>query len=326
MSGKPGEPALPYLLDDKLVIATSSSALFDTSESHWVFMKEGEEAYRAHQRKREDVPFPKGPAFPFVERLLAINQPVQEFTPVEVVLLSRNTADSGLRAMNSIAHYGLPITRAAFTGGRSPFRYNRSFKAVLFLSTNIEDVRAAIHAGLPGGLIMGQYIDHDVMDDELRIAFDFDGILADDSAERVYQGGDLEAFHQHEVEHQSEPLGEGPLKTLLEKISRIQRIERQKKAESANYRVRLRTAICTARNAPAHVRAIKTLRDWGIDVDEVFFLGGVNKAEVLSEFKPHIFFDDQKTWVDTAAEFSAAVHVPFGVVNERLNETFDGDA
>jgi 5'-nucleotidase len=313
---------LPYSLEDKLVIATSSSALFDTTESDKVFREQGADAYKQYQREREAAPFDRGPAFPFIERLLRLNDPVSNFTPVEVVLLSRNSADSGLRAMNSIAHYNLPITRAAFTSGRSPFRYNRSFHAVLFLSANQDDVMAAIREGLPGGLIMGSYIEYDQQDAELRIAFDFDGILADDSAERVYQEGDLAAFHRHEHDHGGEPLGEGPLKKLLQKIARIQQIERERKRSEPDYHVRLRTAIVTARNAPAHVRPITTLRSWGIDVDEVFFLGGVDKAEVLAEFRPHIFFDDQKAWAESATGIAAAVHVPFGVVNEQLNQQF----
>jgi len=316
---------MPLSLDDKLVIATSSSALFDTSESHDVFQKEGTDAYKRHQRECETVPFPKGAAYAFIERLLSLNDPAAGFQPVEVVLLSRNSAESGLRTMNSIAHYGLNITRAFFSGGRPPFRYSKAIKAVLYLSTNKRDVVEAVAAGIPGGIIMGTHTEQNVTNDELRIAFDFDGILADDSAERVYQAQGLAAYQQHEQEHKDEPLRPGPLFQLLQKIAAIQQAERRKKREDSDYRIRIRTAICTARNAPAHSRAINTLQKWGVEIDEIFFLGGIDKADVLREFQPHIFFDDQEAWATSAAGIAASVHVPFGVVNETLDQKFNGN-
>ncbi|MCG8510560.1 MAG: 5'-nucleotidase, partial [Rhodospirillales bacterium] len=221
-----------------------------------------------------------------------------------------------------IAHYGLDITRAIFTGGRPPFRYSKPIRAVLYLSTDEKSVHEAIKAGIPGGYIVGRFIQHDVNDRELRIAFDFDGILADDSAERVYQRDGLQAYHQHEHEHQNEALQPGPLYNLLEKIASIQKKEREKKKHDETYHVKIRTAICTARNAPAHFRVVKTLREWGIEIDEIFFLGGIAKREVLAEYRPHIFFDDQETWTSTSADITAAVHVPFGVVNEQLDQSF----
>ncbi len=312
---------MPYELSEKLVIATSSSALFDTAESDAVFRSQGLEAYKRHQRDAESVPFGKGRAFPFIQRLLAVNDNESGFCPVEVILLSRNSAESGVRTMNSITHYGLPITRAVFRGGRPPWSFAKPLSASLYLSTNRGDVVEAIKAGVPGGYIMGTYIEHG-MDDELRIAFDFDGLLADDSSEKVYQERGIEDYMHHETEHKDEPLGEGPLNELLMRIAAIQKAERERMQSDSNYRVRIRTAIVTARNAPAHSRAISSLRNWGVEVDELYFLGGIRKRDVLAEFRPHIFFDDQESWVTDASDVVASVHVPYGEVNDRLNKAF----
>ena len=172
---------------------------------------------------------------------------------------------------------------------------------------------------------MGPYTEPSKLENELRIAFDFDGILADDSAETIYQQSGLEGFHEHELEHSEEPLNPGPLRELLDKISRIQKLELEKKQKDGSYQVKLRTAICTARNAPADMRVITTLRKWGVDVDEMYFLGGLSKREVLAEFRPHIFFDDQQAWIEETSESFACVHVPYGKVNERLDQTFNSD-
>lgn len=316
---------MPVDLDHKLVIGVASSALFDTTESHAVWTDQGEDAYRQYQRQHEQVPLLPGPAFGFIKGLLQLNDPELGFHPVEVVLLSRNTADTGLRVMNSIEHHALPITRAFFRGGRPPFIFMQPTKAVLYLSANRDDVDEAIAAGFPAGQIMGTaMIDDGMNTNELRIAFDFDGILVDDSAEQVFQKKGLDAFHAHEKT--KTPLPIGPLHPLLKKIASIQAEERKRKAGDSKYKCKLRTAICTARNAPSHSRAIHTLRDWGIDVDEVFFLGGIDKADVLKEFKPHIFFDDQETWVASASDVVPSVHVPFGEINARLSEVLQEEA
>ena len=243
-----------YSLKDKLVVAVSTRALFDAEESHRIFTENGPEAYEKYQRKNEDVPFEKGPAFTFIFRLLAINS--EEYSPIEVVLLSRNSADAGFRAMNTIEHYGLPITRAVFTKGSTPFKYARSFEVSLYLSKEKGDIMNAIDAKLPGGLIMGRYVEFDKQDEELRIAFDFDGIIADDSSEKAYQhsGKDLSKYFEHEQRHADEPLREGPLANLVKKIAAIQSFQRS----HPDARPRIQTAVITARSAPAHKRVIKT--------------------------------------------------------------------
>jgi 5'-nucleotidase len=316
---------VPYPIDDKLVIAVASSALFDLTESDEVFRERGEDQYRAYQRANENDHLRPGVAFPFVRRLVAFNRALPDLAPIEIVLLSRNDPDTGLRVMRSIEHHRLGISRAAFVSGRNPYRYMDGFNACLFLSANAADVRAAIETGLPAGLVFPtEYVDDE--EDELRIAFDFDGVLADDSAERVFQQGELALFHHTEDERRAEALGDGPLRRLLTEIARVQEIERARADADPEYRKRLRTAIVTARNAPAHERVVTTLRKWGVAVDEAFFLGGVDKSRILREYRPHLFFDDQLSHVRGAAPFVPSVHVPFGVTNEvgRVQDTSSG--
>jgi 5'-nucleotidase len=303
-----------FPIESKLVIAIASSALFDLAEADRIFREHGENDYRRYQRQHENEFLKRGVAFPFIRRLLHLNKLFPKESPVEVILLSRNDPDTGLRVFKSIEHYSLPITRAAFVSGRNPFRYMESFNASLFLSGNPADVHDAIAAGLPAGLIFEtEYIDD--TDEELRIAFDFDGVLADDSAEKVYQAGQLPLFHKSESDHRAEALGEGPLQRFFSEIAKLQQMELKKQELDLSYKPRIRTAIVTARNAPAHERVITTLRHWGIRVDEAFFLGGIDKARVLKEFRPHLFFDDQLAHLESTAGIAPSVHVPFGITN-----------
>jgi 5'-nucleotidase len=310
--------ALPFPIEEKLVIAVASSALFDLAESDAVFRQQGLEAYRAHQRANESVILPPGVAFPLVRRLLALNGQEQDDSPVEVILLSRNDPDTGSRVFRSIAHYGLAITRAAFVNGRTPFRYLKAFNAALFLSGNPNDVRQAVSRGAPAGQVLPTDFVDDHSDAELRVAFDFDGILADDSAEAIFQSEGLEAFQAAEAAAASVPMPRGPLARFFIEIAKLQRREFAKRAADETYEPRLRVAIITARNAPAHERLVTTLRDWGIEVDEVFFLGGIEKRRILEEFRPHIFFDDTVGHVERARRTVPCVHVPFGIANEPL--------
>ncbi|MCM3340106.1 5'-nucleotidase [Paenibacillus sp. MER TA 81-3] len=313
---------MAYDISHKFVVAVASSALFNLSQADQVFRAQGEEEYRKYQREHEQEPFLPGVAFPLVRRLLGINGNSSTDQHVEVVLLSRNDPDTGLRVFKSIEHHGLPISRAAFVTGSNPFVYMEAFNASLFLSGNPEDVREAVASGLPAGCVYPtEYID-DEEEPELRIAFDFDGIIADDSAEAVYQkGGKLQAFHRHEQQFANEPLPPGPLLKFFKEIARLQQFERNKREQDAEYRPRIRIAIVTARNAPAHERVISTLRQLGIQVDEAFFLGGIDKGRVLKIFKPHIFFDDQLGHIEGVARIAPSVHVPFGVANQELTLT-----
>jgi 5'-nucleotidase len=305
---------LAYSLDDKLVIAVASSALFDLSESDRVFREKGIEEYRRHQRENEKVVLPPGVALPLIQRLLRLNGDSDKDRIVEVVLLSRNDPDTGLRVFKSIEHYGLDITRAAFVSGKTPYRYLQPFNAALFLSANEEDVKQAVIRGAPAGQVLPtEFIDDGK--DELRIAFDFDGIIADDSAEAVFQSSGLAAFLSAEAQAAAVPMPAGPLSTFFREIAKIQAHERAKRDKDPDYEPRVRIAIVTARNAPAHERVVTTLREWGIEVDESFFLGGIDKARILAEFKPHIFFDDTLSHVKGASRLVPSVHVPFGIAN-----------
>jgi len=308
---------MSYPIEQKLVVAVASSALFDLSESDAVYCQEGLAAYRAYQREREDDVLGPGVAFPFVRRLLGLNELIPDDRPVEVVLLSQNDADTGLRVMNSIENHSLPITRAAFVRGADPLRYVDSFNACLFLSANEENAREAVMRGLPAGCVLASTYFDDPEDTELRIAFDFDGVVVDDEAERVFQIEGLEAFQNSEVAHSLEPHNPGPMKRLFQEIGRIHQREIEREASEPGYRSAVRVAIVTSRNAPAHKRLVTTLRDWGIEIDETFFLGGMDKNRVLEVFKPHLFFDDQLGHAGPASGVVPSVHVPFGIVNAK---------
>lgn len=293
---------MPYTLDDKLVIAISSRALFDLTEANEVYERQGLEAYRAYQLEHEDKPLKPGTGCPLVRALLAINERAEERL-VEVVLISKNDADSGLRIFNSIEAAGLDITRAALTDGRDAYQYLEPFCCDLFLSSNQEDVTAALRANFPAAWAYPapELIGEDIK--EVRIAFDGDAVLFSHDSELVYQKGGLDAFQKHERELQNTPLDPGPFKGFLVALARIQK----RFSEGASP---IRTALVTARNAPAHKRPIKTLREWGVRTDASFFLGGVEKAGILKVFKPHIFFDDQAVHCDPAASSSPAALVP----------------
>jgi 5'-nucleotidase len=237
---------------------------------------------------------------------------------VDVILLSRNDPDTELRVFKSIEHYKLPISRAVFVTGNNLFVYMEAFNASIFLSGNPMDVEQAIELGLPAGCVFPSDFVDDDEDQVLRLAFDFDGIIADDSAEVVYQKGAMELFHQHERLKAGEPLPAGPLLRFFLEISKLTKRELTRKQENEDYTPKIRVAIATARNAPAHERVVATLRELDIVVDEAFFLGGIDKDRVLKIFKPHIFFDDQLGHIEGVARIAPSVHVPFGVRNQDL--------
>jgi 5'-nucleotidase len=296
----------------RLVIALSSQALFDMRHSHEVFERDGLEAYADYQVSRENDLLEPGVAFPLAKKLLALNEDGVEHPLVEVILLSRNSADTGLRIFNSIEHYDLNIERAAFTSGVSPWRYMSAYGADLWLSTNGADVGKALKSGyaaatiLPGGADRSKGSHEDM---ELRIAFDGDAVIFSDEAERVYQTGGLDAFASSERAAANQPLSGGPFKRVLEALHKIQSAHPQEGNP-------IRTALVTARSAPAHKRVVLTLREWGIRIDEALFLGGRAKGEFLKAFGADIFFDDQPVHIESAKEHVTAAHVPFGVVNE----------
>jgi len=306
-----------YPIDEKLVVAVASSALFDLEASDRVFREQGVEAYRRYQEENKSHPLAKGIAFPFIRRFLCLNALFPRLRPVEVVLLSRNTPDTGLRVFNSIAHHGLDITRASFMSGKPAFRYLPAFNASLFLSANESDVRAAVDAGFPAGIVLKSEAPDDADDRELRVAFDFDGILADDEAEQINKEQGLEAFKSLETEKAGMPHAPGLLHDLFRKFGLLQQLELQACREDSHYQRFLRTAIVTARSAPAHERVVTTLKAWGVMPDETLFLGGISKKRVLDILKPHIFFDDKMVNLQETASYIPSVHVPFGKLNRN---------
>ncbi|NDY92785.1 5'-nucleotidase [Ideonella livida] len=299
---------MPTRLDDRLVVALSSRALFDFEAENRVFEAGDDAAYMQVQNQRLDEPAPPGAAFSLARKLLGFNAggPPQ----VEVVILSRNDPVSGLRVFRSAAHYGLDIQRGAFTRGRPPWQYLRPLGAQLFLSANEGDVRAALAAGVPAARVFPTSAQASAAHpQELRIAFDGDAVLFSDQAERVFQREGLDAFQRHETHRATEPLPPGPFKPLLDALHRL-------RAQAADRGMRLRTALVTARGAPAHERAIRTLMDWQIEVDEALFLGGLPKGPFLREFEPDIFFDDQTGHIENALPHVPAGQVLSGVAHE----------
>ena len=301
---------MPVSLQDQLVVAISSRALFNFEAENQLFDQDPA-GYVALQRSRLDQPAPPGVALPLVRKLLAFNTPEEQ--RVEVVLLSRNDPVSGMRVFRSAKAHGLhSIQRGVFTQGRDPFGYLRPLGAHLFLSANAADVTEALRLGYPAARVLTESAGASAAHpQEVRIAFDGDAVLFSDEAERVFQAEGLDAFQRHEVEHVAQPLPDGPFKPLLAALHRLQ----QAAQAGTTSGMRLRTALVTARSAPAHERAIRTLMDWNIGVDEAMFLGGLAKGEFLREFEPDFFFDDQTGHVTSAAAHVPAGHVRSGISN-----------
>jgi len=296
--------------ESKLVLAISSRALFNLDDSHKIFETQGIDAYCEFQIAHEDEILKPGVAFPLVKKLLGLNEKSAGLLPVEVILLSRNSADTGLRIFNSIQHHNLAITRAAFTGGKGTYSYAKAMGAHLFLSANPTDVNRALESGLAAATILPSNTESSkASSDQLRIAFDGDAVLFSDEAERVFKTKGLDAFTASEKASAHKPLSGGPFKGFLSALHQIQ------SSASANNSP-IRTALITARAAPAHERVIRTLRAWNIRIDEALFLGGMDKGEFLNAFGADFFFDDQKGHCESACQHVPTGHVPHGIAND----------
>ncbi len=318
MSSSPSEATIIELAtagalspgEDRLVVALSARALFDLEDSHAVFETEGVDAYASYQRAREDQPLEPGIAFPLVKKLLALNALGNPLLPrIEVILLSRNSSDTGLRIFNSIERYELDIVRAAFTSGAPVWPYIRPFGAHLFLSANPESVRGSLDNGVAAATILPSRVARPT-DALLRVAFDGDAVIFGDESERISQEDGLEAFARNERELAETPLSAGPFRGFLHALHQIQIAFPPDESP-------LRIALVTARSAPAHKRVILTLRHWGVRLDEALFLGGRDKGPFLEAFGADIFFDDSRLNIENAARHVAAGHVPHGVSNPR---------
>ncbi len=291
---------MPETLQDKLVVGISSRALFDLTDANEVFEQGGLSAYREYQREHERDLLEPGTAFPLVRGLLAVNARAGERL-VEVVILSRNDADTGMRVLRSVEAHGLDITRGVFRGGRDPYPLLHAMSCDVFLSAETSQVLKAREQGVAAAFILpsARFANDDLT--EVRIAFDGDAVLFDAASQLVYDSEGLDAFHQHEADHADEPMSPGPFRPFLQGLARIQ--------SRFGATSPIRTALVTARAAPAHFRVVNTLRSWGVNVDETYFLGGVDKAEVLKAFGAHIFFDDQRVHAESAAALVPAAQV-----------------
>jgi 5'-nucleotidase len=295
---------MAHTLDDKLVVGISSRALFNLEEENKIYEEKGLQAYSEYQLEHENDILKPGTAFPLVKALHNLNCGDKQLT--EIIIMSKNSADTSLRIFNSIKHYGLDISRAALVGGNSISPYLETFKTDLFLSANEDDVQEAVNSGFAAGIICSHAslpIDPSKPIPEIRIAFDGDAVIFSDEAEKIYQEKGLVAFAEHEMKNAKRPLPEGPFAKLLKTISLIQENYDGKNAP-------IRTALVTARNTPSHERVIRTLRAWNVRIDEAFFLGGVDKTEILKSFGANIFFDDQKVHTDRAQATVPSARVP----------------
>lgn len=292
-------------LDDKLVIGISSRALFDLEEENKIFEEQGLKAYSDYQIQHENDPLLPGTAFPLIKALQQLNKDGKYLT--KIIIMSKNSADTSLRIFNSIEHYGLDISRAALVGGGPIFPYLDAFKTDLFLSANENDVQEAINANIASGIICSHNslpINPDEKIEQIRIAFDGDAVIFSDESEKIYQEKGLQAFAEHEHNNAQKPLPEGPFAKLLKTLSYIQN-------EYPENQSPIKTALVTARNAPAHERVIRTLRAWNVRIDEAFFLGGIEKSEILKAFGANIFFDDQTVHTEPASKYVPSARVPY---------------
>lgn len=302
---------MSYSLEKRLVVGVSSRALFDLSLENEIFEKEGVDAYVSYQITHENEVLKPGPGFALVKALLNLNKIAKQDGRVEVIVMSRNSADASLRVFNSIHYYNLNISRAVLASGASLAPYLTAFKTDLFLSAYEDDVQCAVNSNIAAGIICGDGIhtyhgEEDI--DQIRIAFDGDAVLFADTSERIYQENGLKAFEENEKRNARSPLLGGPFSKFLKTLSDLQK-------EFAGEEALIRTALVTARSAPAHERVIRTLREWNVRVDEAFFLGGISKRDVLKAFGAHIYFDDQAIHTEVAAEVVPAARVPYKIVS-----------
>lgn len=298
---------MAFDLTHPLVIGISSRALFDLEKENRIYEQHGLKAYIDYQREHENDVLPHGPAFPLVKAFLNLNRFQQGQRTVEVIIISRNSADTSLRIFNSIHHYGLDITRAALVGGAEVAPYLKAFRADLFLSAHAPDVKQAVDNGVAAGMILTGATNASREDEigQIRIAFDGDAVLFSAESEKVFKQQGLDAFIRHETTRADMPLAKGPFANFLMTISNLQHLYQTQEQSP------IRTALVTSRSAPAHERAIKTLRNWGVRVDEAFFLGGVPKTDILASFGAHIFFDDQQLHAEPASTVVPSAVVPY---------------
>lgn len=291
---------MAYSLENKLVVAISSRALFNLDKENEIFEKEGAQKYIEYQVQNENTPIEKGTAYSLIKGLLKLNESFDE-PIVEVIVMSRNTPESGLRIFNTIDKLGLDIKRAAFTGGEPISKYLSAFKVDLFLSKHTDDVQDAINAGFAAALVYDPPSGFEPSETEIRLAFDGDAVIFSEGSELIYKTQGIDEFEKHEIANELLPLGDGPFANLFRALFEIKRREPNL----------IRIALVTSRNIPTHKRVILTFRDWGVNVDEAFFMGGVPKHNLLKAFNPHIFFDDQEAHLDNSAKEIPSAKVPY---------------
>ena len=305
---------MAYELTHPLVIGISSRALFDLEKENRIFEEQGLQAYIRYQLDHEKDILPVGPGYPLIRAFLRLNQLQKDKRIVEVIIVSRTSPDTSLRIFNSIQHYGLDITRASLVSGASVTPYLKALQADLYLSADEPSVKDAINHGIAAGVLLtGSFPDPDKDIDQIRIAFDGDAVLFSSASERIFQQNGLTAFTEHERDNASVPLTKGPFAAFLMTLSNLQAMYREREQSP------IRTALVTSRSVPCHERAIRTLREWGVRIDEAFFLGDVRKREILEAFGAHIFFDDQPRHAIPASDVVPSALVPYREDDNPMN-------
>ena len=305
---------------ETLVIGISSRALFDLEEENFLFLSQGVIEYRKLQKERENIILKPGTGFHVVKALLNLNS-LSADRLVEVIVMSKNSPETGVRVLNSVQHYGLDITRSAFTGGESLYEYMEAFDVDLFLSKEEEEVQKIIDSGVASAaLIYEPPVGFEPETSTVRIAFDADAVLFSDESEQIYKNQGIEAFHANEKANEHKAMAEGPHAKLLKMLSKI-----QKKMQTGVELSPLRLAIVTARNSPSHMRVINTMREWDVYVDEAFFLGGISKDKILKAFKAHIFFDDQDAHLRPAMKLVPSARVPYKTSSPLFTKTTEAE-
>ncbi|XP_025310376.1 cytosolic 5'-nucleotidase 1B isoform X3 [Canis lupus familiaris] len=300
-----------------ITIAVSSRALFNMMDARKIYEEEGLEKYMEYQLNNENVILTPGPAFRFVKALQHVNARLRELYPNEqdlfdIVLMTNNHAQVGVRLINSVNHYGLLIDRFCLTGGKSPIGYLKAYLTNLYLSADSEKVQEAIQEGIASATMFDGAKDMAYCDTQLRVAFDGDAVLFSDESEHIAKEYGLDKFFQHETLFENKPLAQGPLKGFLEDLGRL-----QKKFYAKDERLLcpIRTYLVTARSAASSgARVLKTLRRWGLEIDEALFLAGAPKGPILVKIRPHIFFDDHMFHIEGAQKLGTiSAHVPYGI-------------
>ncbi|XP_078256251.1 cytosolic 5'-nucleotidase 1A-like [Rhinoraja longicauda] len=294
-------------LPHAITIAVSSRTLFNMAEERAIYETDGLESYVKFQQEHENEPLKKGLAFALMKALETVNSRLHELYPgtdemFDVVLMTNNHAQVGVRLINSINHYGLSIERFCLTGGTSPISYLKAYHTNLYLSSDPVKVAKALSEGIAAATLCHLDKDAQLSEQQLRVAFDGDSFVSQEPNEKSsknymladslcdYEPKPTPQMQQTGRGGATEP-GKGLLVGFLEAIGKI-----QKKFYAKNQRMDcpIRVYLIIKKGGSAvGLKALKTIRSWGLDVDEAFILSGLSATVLLNKICPHIYLDEQ---------------------------------